>query len=328
MGTQGSALAEVRARRALTDAQLDPTVPLERASSVTNEVWLTEDHVIRVNRQPNSRLQREGELAPLLPPQVGYPRIVAQGGQPGKDWMIVERVAGQPLARCWPTMTERDRHDAVRDVASMLRAVHATQEPPGLLPSPASPQLLGLDGERAVDTLLPALQRARSLPNVDAGVIQTAILFVTERAHLLEPFQTHTLVHGDLTFENVLWHEGRVVALLDFEWSRRVPPDIDLDILLRFCALPFLHVAPDYEHLARPDDYRLVPWWFRDSYPELFEFPAQLDRMRMYSLAYDVRELLAHPPRVHPDELSPYHPYARMRNVVEGRSYLDELRRS
>jgi hypothetical protein len=328
MGTPGSALAEVRARRALADADLDPTVPIERASSVTNEVWLTEEHVIRVNRQPNSRLQREGELAPHLPPEVGYPAIVAQGGQPGKDWMIVERLPGQPLARSWPTMSEQQRHDAVRDIAIKLRAVHLTQEPPGLLASPASPQVLGLDGERAVDTLLAALQRARSLANIDASVIQAAILFVTERAHLIEPFDTHTLVHGDLTFENVLCHEGKVVALLDFEWSRRVPPDVDLDILLRFCAYPFLHVAPDYEHLASPEEYRLVPWWFRDSYPELFEFPAQLDRMRIYSLAYDVRELLAHPPGVRPNELSPYHPYIRMRNVVEGRSYLDELRRA
>jgi hypothetical protein len=328
MGAQGTALAEVRARRALADAQLDPSVPLERASSVTNEVWLTADHVIRVNRQPNNRLQREGELAPFLPPDVRYPRIVAQGGQPGKDWLILERVPGRPLARCWPEMGETERHDAIKQLARMLRAVHKTAEPAGLLPPPASPHLLGLGVGRAVEPLLSALHQARSLDNLDASVIQGAILMVEERADVVEPFEARSLIHGDLTLENVLWHEGEVVALLDFEWSRPVPPDVDLDILLRFCALPFLHVAADYEHLALPEDYRPVPWWLRDEYPELFSFPSQLDRMRIYSLAHDTRELLAHPPRVRSSELSPHHPFIRMRNLVDGRSYLDQLRRS
>ena len=49
----GTALAELRARTALRGAGLDPSVPIERASSVTNEVWLTPD--ARRARQPPTR---------------------------------------------------------------------------------------------------------------------------------------------------------------------------------------------------------------------------------------------------------------------------------
>ena len=69
-----SDFAEARARKALSDAGLDYTMPLTRASSVTNEVWLTEGYAIRVNRKPNQRLRREAFLGPLLPGRRALPR--------------------------------------------------------------------------------------------------------------------------------------------------------------------------------------------------------------------------------------------------------------
>src|SRR5947208_2790105 len=88
-GTLSDTFAMARARRALMEAGLDEHAPLERASSVTNEVWLSPDLVIRVNRQPNQRLRREAFLGPILPPTVDYPEVVAYGGQLGADWLIM-----------------------------------------------------------------------------------------------------------------------------------------------------------------------------------------------------------------------------------------------
>jgi hypothetical protein len=60
---------EARARKALQGAGLDLSLPIERASSVTNEVWLAGEYVIRVNRHPNQRLRREAALPGGLTPQ-------------------------------------------------------------------------------------------------------------------------------------------------------------------------------------------------------------------------------------------------------------------
>ena len=59
-------LAELRARRALAGARLDPELEVVPVESVTNEVWTAGDVVIRVNRRIHSRLRREAELAPTL----------------------------------------------------------------------------------------------------------------------------------------------------------------------------------------------------------------------------------------------------------------------
>jgi hypothetical protein len=47
--------------------------------------------------------------------------------------------------------------------------------------------------------------------------------------------------------------------------------------------------------------------------------------MRIYSIAYDVRELLIYPPPVPVDRLPEHHAYHRLAAVLTGRSYLDEL---
>ena len=40
-------------------------------------------------------------------------------------------------------------------------------------------------------------------------------------------FEDGVVVHGDASFANVLWHRGRLVALLDLEWARLGPPDLE-----------------------------------------------------------------------------------------------------
>ncbi len=322
-GHQGNALAELRARTALRGAGLDPRAPLERASSVTNEVWMTPTHVVRVNRSHDSRLAREAAVAAVLPPEVGYPAIVAHGGRPGEDWLVLERVPGRPLAHCWPTLSVEQRQTAVEQLAERLRALHDTRAPHGLLALHGTPQLLDPEVDDPVGPLLTALEQLGRLEHVDAILAEEAAQLVERDAPALQPFASTTLVHGDLTFENVLWDDDRITAVLDVEWARPGPRDIDLDIILRCCAYPKLHVGPDHESATRTEDYADVPAWLRASYPRLFAYPRLLDRLRIFAIAYEVRTLLADPPILPPslqDRRSAYH---RLANLVTRTSYLD-----
>ncbi len=271
-----TALALIRARRALAAAGFPSNVGIERASSVTNEVWLTRDAVLRINTQGDQRLRREALVAAALPPDIGYPHLIAYGGDLSSDWLIVERVPGRPLSRCWPTMTRDTRRDAVEQLASRLQLLHTTTAP-DLPPLRDQPQLLqpAVTGSDAVAPLIAGLRRAAGLPRVDARLMMDIEALVDSCADALEPFDAPTLVHGDLTFENILWDPDakEITAILDFEWARRGPADLDLDVLLRCVAYPKLHVAADYEHLTRTEDYAEVPWWLCNVYPGLFSFP-------------------------------------------------------
>jgi Phosphotransferase enzyme family len=73
------------------------------------------------------------------------------------------------------------------------------------------------------------------LPGMDAGLARRV------RGRLGEPrtvisdteLTGGVVVHADAHRANVLWHEGRLAALLDFEWARIGPPDLELEAACR-----------------------------------------------------------------------------------------------
>lgn len=319
-----SRLAELRARRALAGARLDPETPVVPVESVTNEVWSAGDAIIRVNRRIHSRLRREAALAPSLPPAVRYPRLLAAGAGRGADWVVLSRVPGVPLVRCWPGLTDEERRRAIEGLATAVRALHAVAAPEDLPLAEDPPQLLQ-PGARATDPLLAGLERARHLAYVDRGLLAEAEGFVRALRSALDPFAAPTLIHGDLHFQNVLWDGDGISAVLDLEFARPAPADLDLDVFLRFCCYPFLFVPESREAEAQPAAYADVPFWFRDAYPSLFAHPRLLDRLRLYAVAFDVKDLLGYPPRAPMHQLSTHHPYRRLADTLRGTSHLDRL---
>jgi aminoglycoside phosphotransferase (APT) family kinase protein len=320
-----SGLAMARARHALARAGLDPKLGLSRLSSVTNEVWAAEDYIVRVNRHPVPRLWREATLASLLPREVGCPPVIGYGGMVGADWMVNLRVPGEALSRCWPALTTDLRREAIRQLADRLRLLHSfsVAEP---LPEFGAPQLLDTSTPGSpVEPVLQALDSAQELPEIDPVVAVQLKVLVRDLASALDQFPVMGMIHGDLHFENVLWYRDEITAVIDFEFSRPAPPDLELDVFLRFCAYPFLHVAPDYEDRTNTEDYEDVPTWLAEEIPELFAADRLLDRLRVYSIAYDVRDLLENPPDRPVEDLDHLHPYHRLLGMLEGQSHLDRL---
>src|SRR5512143_1188190 len=203
-------LSELKARKTLMSVGLDAS-KFELACSVTNEVWLTETHVVRFNKGGDGRLRREAMLSRHLPAALGYPSIVAYGGEVGADYLILERLPRRPLAHCWPSMSDRTRQDAVTQLAQQLQLLHNTPTPAGLPPIEA-PQLIQAGRKQAAEPLIRAIEHARRLPHVDTTLMSDVSLLVYENAQALDPFDGSTLVHGDLTFENIIW-DGRKITM-------------------------------------------------------------------------------------------------------------------
>jgi aminoglycoside phosphotransferase len=304
--------------------------PFESVESVNNEVWMTPEVVVRVGFRPEHRLRREAQLAQVLPPQVGYPTVRGYGADMGSEWLVLDRLPGYPLSRCWPSMSGGERRSAIRELADRLKVIHALPTPT-LPPLRQVPQLIdpAPTPTMSVARLLVAIDRISRLPHVDHRVSEDLADMVRSLMVCLDPFTARTLIHGDLSFENVLWDRevGHVSAILDFEWARGAPPDLDLDVLLRFCSYPDLHVPASYADATKAEDYAEVPFWLAEDYPELFSSPNQLDRCRLYAIAWDVEELLGYPPMLSPKNLDERHPYRRLQSMLTGDSHLDRLDR-
>ncbi len=324
-GVAVTRLARIRVANVLAAAGLPGDTPLERMSSVTNEVWRTPDYIIRINRKTDGRLRREAFLSRALPDDIAYPPVRAVSSNADSDWVIHQRVPGGPLSRAWPTMTSAARRTAVEQIASMLRSLHATPFPAKIPRLEEPPQLIDPGDHNPTARLDRALVRLTKLPNVDEGLVRATAEQIRSLSPALGGVSAKNLVHGDLTFENLLWDGSKVSAIIDFEWSRPGPADLDLDILLRLSAYPFLHVAEDYEAETLAADYACVPQILESRYPELWDSEGVVDRLVLYSIAYDVRALLRFPPKAHASKLSEHHPLNRLRRTVAGTSHVHEF---
>ena len=320
-----SALAKARARQALADAGLPSEGPLEPLRSVTNEVWLSDEYLVRLNRRQDGRLQKEMAIGGLLPPALGYPEAVAYGGEPGGDWLVLRRPRGRVLSQAWPHLAAPQRAIAVQHIAYLLQTVHGLAAPAELPDIDDPPLLTSVDLDSPTAALVEAIDELDGLPHIDRGLLADTKGLVRDLTLALEPFRANTLIHGDVHFENLLWDGTRVTTLLDWKWARPAPADLDLDVLLRFCAHPGTYVADAHRWHATSEEYGDVPWQIAEAYPALFETNRQFDRMRIFSISYDIRELILYPPPVPVDRLPAHHAYHRLSAVLSGQSYLDEL---
>ena len=118
----------------------------------------------------------------------------------------------------------------------------------------------------------------------------------------------HVFVHGDASPGNLLVDDGTVTAMLDFEWARFGPPDLEL--------LPWLV----WTERDDPRRQLVVVNWLRDACPRLFD-GADLDqRLLLYQVAYNLRGLFVWPPDGPEVGLPPSHPVRRLRELLQTRN--------
>ena len=139
---------------------------------------------------------------------------------------------------CWPRLTDAERHRAVDQLAVRLAALHRTPAPPDLPPiekhrscsrsGAADPT--GAGGRGA-----PSRHAARSRRHGDARRCGGAGHGPGARARAVRG--RHARPRRRHLRERAV-ARGPVTALLDVEWARPGPRDLDLDILLRCAAYP------------------------------------------------------------------------------------------
>jgi aminoglycoside phosphotransferase (APT) family kinase protein len=291
---------------------------LSRVTNALNEVWRYGPYIVRINPHPGAtRLQREARLLYNLPAEVRSPRPVAAGPAPFGEWMVATLLPGTEMSRAWHGLARAERRRSIKELARCLQALHSVVAPGAAAPGGDDdcPHPLPLS------RIASYLARARRVPGVDQGVLNAASEKLRAAADALDEDPT-TLVHGDLHLENVLTEGGGVSGLLDFEWCRAGPPDLDLDILLHSLADPALHVESGDGFALERRDFDEVVGWLRSAYPGLFAHPRLPERVWVYRLAFELRSLLLAAPTRGDAALPPHHPYQRVVRLVEGRTEL------
>ncbi|OXM48892.1 phosphotransferase family protein [Amycolatopsis alba] len=205
-----------------------------RGRGWTNATWLADEFVVRVAREPGpSDLLREKRLATLLPAEVGYPAIIDAGVRHRHEWVLTRRTVGENLEDVWPSLDHAARARAVEQMWERALHVHrvetAAAVPHARARSPFFPQKA-----EEVTTSLVRLVKAGELTTSQAAGLGR----VLDRFWAVLPDAPRALNHGDLCLPNTLWHDGEVVALLDFEFAVVAATAIDLNEIVKIAFAP------------------------------------------------------------------------------------------
>jgi aminoglycoside phosphotransferase (APT) family kinase protein len=271
-------------------------------SAAENEVWLTDDHVVRVSSgRFRGAYAHEARVVDSIAKSVPVAPVLAHGEEPGKtEWILSRRVHGQSLARVWPTMNRTERRRAGTELGSVIKALHDTR-----LPHAFNNPWLSLvfqDDTRLKDAYhapphlyRKLLRAAATVDGVDPAVLAALSDYVEARLHYFDFGEEKVLTHCDLHFDNLLWAEGSIAAVLDFEGSRPAPRDQELDTLVRFVQEPVDYVGPPgpvptaAELAGVLDDVA-------ETYPELFAGESLVPRLEAYKVMWFLTQLLHFPP--------------------------------
>ena len=310
--------SEARFRLVAEAAKLTIDAPPVPLPSDSNDVWRVGDLVLRICwRGDRSRLQREARILEHLPDGVPHVRLADAGSNHGLTWTLTHWVPGTMLSQCWAELDRSQRCTAAEQLGRALSALHAWAPTPevraALAARPAQVDTSGVVGADLnplpVDRLLRLVEPAVHLENVDPrSVVQLGEEI--ERLRGVDPLKNPSdgvVVHGDAHLNNVLWDGTRLVALLDFEWARLGPPDLELQPLL---------VADDATALIRS---------VIRAYPDIAAHPQFVQRLWLYDLSATLRDLLVKAPIPATADLPRWHPKPRLSAILAGPAYIEAL---
>jgi aminoglycoside phosphotransferase (APT) family kinase protein len=259
-----------------------------------NQVYrIDEEYVLRIGARENAfqRLQRETELIRGLPPELPVPKIVAFGEQEGIVYQIQQFIPGQKLSAAWKDLPPLEQENIVAELAAFLKILHGrAAQSFGYLSEEVRRQASWADylTEKFDRTLqeLDAL-RIRMVP----GFVELAGNYFAEHQGALRD-ALPVLVHGDLTFMNILVRRGKISALLDFEYAMQAPTEYELRALEDFCLYPNDYVEDDQPGLCA-GDFAGFFQLLRKHDPRRFEVPRLRERMNLYHLDATLSSYLA-----------------------------------
>ena len=253
-----------------------------------------------------------------LPASVPHPEVLGHGTTADRTWTLTRWVPGDIAMDTWRTMSSAGRDRLAGQLADALASLHQWSPPADVRDQVVGRgsaayvhDLIGQDvNPLPIDRALALVDEAKRSLHADPSVIDA----VAERLRELRALDVgggdDAVIHGDIHLRNVVASGSSLQTVLDFEWVRLGPPDLDLQAFLRA------------EKEAESDDMitRLAA-----HYPRIVAHPRVVERLWLYDLACTLRDVIVCPATTAPEHLRSHHPLRRLPAIVESPAYIEQL---
>lgn len=250
-------------------------------SGFTNTVYILDNkYIIKICSDKNNKDRFTQEIKFYLSNNDNkyIPRLYNYYISDNKDYSyeIIEKVEGVTLYNVWHTLSLEERKDVLKLVVDMMKSIHKTK---------------GEVYNFALYIKNKLNNEMNEVSNLFDGVVLDKFNNIIKNIDRYFIDNDYRLVHGDLHFDNILIDSNNNIKVIDFERSLSAPIDYELDIFLRMCYNPIKYASLEEEKYVNNNDYKDIPKYLKEYYPEIFNFKYFDIRHLIYDLEANLRIL-------------------------------------
>lgn len=259
-----------------------------------NTVFLVDGkYILRIGAREDAgqRLERETILIQNLAGQIPVAKVLAFGHEQGFFFQVQQYMPGQKLYAIWKNLSADEQYTIAAELASSLKVLHSVKFTDFGNSQPGSQQYATWI-DYLTDQYHNTVAEIRDLNiRMVPGFIEMALDYLEEHKHVLQGGDP-TLVHSDLNLGNILAENGKITAILDFEFAMQAPADYELQAIEAFCLYPNDWMEEGNAVYCSADFASLIPL-IRTHYPALFKVPNLRERLNVYHVYNALSSYLA-----------------------------------
>ena len=264
----------------------------------TNDIYIVNDkYILKVcvdeGNEPN--FLKEINYYEVLRGEIPIPNVIVADTTKSlisKYYMIYKKIEGENLYATWHLLNNDERKDIIKQLAKILNNINS-------IDYLSIGEKLNVNKnitwhDIRYNSLIENLNNLKSKDTLDTSFTTEIENYIEDNHHTLHE-QKIGITYCDLHFENVLVKNKEVTALLDFERVDVLSIDYALDTIKKLSERPNIYACEAYEKYVKREDYKEIILWFREYYPDLFDFKDIDTRLSLYAIEYDMRLLLKFP---------------------------------
>lgn len=238
----------------------------------------------------NNYLEREIYLCNLLKDKLPTAKIVHSDTTKQyteRVFIIYEKVQGENLYLKWHEYSELEKRNIIKDICDFLKIINETS-----VEDYAA--MFGINSSLSWQDIV--MSKIKEYVSVikDKHILEDDLIakietFIEQNKEVLNE-EKIALTYYDPHFDNFIVRDKKIVAILDFERCDVFSIDFVLDLVQRMVLEPKKYASEHAENFIVAKDYAKLMDWYKEFYPELFDFTDMDTRIALYSIAHDLRE--------------------------------------
>lgn len=197
----------------------------------------------------------------------------------GREYILMDKLPWRKLSESWNHFNVIQKDKIIRQICKQLQIIHSVSfdNYSSQRPKEFSSWRKAIQNYTNFSTL-----DKKDFDVLSQKNIKLLYDYYQKYEYLLDNVSWPVMVHNDFHFENILYKNDSITAILDFDFARQAPREYELWHIIDFFHTPKYFVEEELEKLwvnfKQTDELKL----FKKYYPDLFSNPDIIYRLRIY----------------------------------------------